>query len=148
MLYLELQGLTVEGFSEDPQFGEKYVFNKSTLGKAKDGEGGIRTLVVEKFLLRFPNVNPYWLILGKGEIKNERQYDEPVKVMPLDAWHALQSDNQQFRRTWEEDVQDKKNIREEKKELLKQNSQLIDQNGKLLDAILNLPGGGMVSHKG
>lgn len=127
MQYLDLHGVSIESFSEDPQFGEKFVFSKSTLGKAKDGEGGIRTLVVEKFLLRFPEVNPYWLILGRGIIYNkESQYGEPVKVMPLDAWESLKESNRQFAITNEADKKEK---------------------AGLVEAIVNFSRGSNIPHK-
>lgn len=140
-LYLDSQGVSTESFSEDPQFGDKYVFSKSTLGKAKEGEGGIGTKIVEKFLLRFPEVNPYWLILGKGEIRNERQYDEPIKVMPLDTWEQLKKNNDEFHITHASDLK-------EKEKYIDQNGKLIDQNGQMLEFVLNFARGSVGPHKG
>lgn len=64
--YLELQDVTIQEFAEDSQHGKP--FDKGTIGKADKAGGKIGAYAVEKFLRRFPEVSPYWLILGEGEI--------------------------------------------------------------------------------
>lgn len=64
--YLDIKGVTQEAFANDSQHGEP--FDKGTLGKATKPGAKIGTYAVEKFLRMFPEVSPYWLILGTGEI--------------------------------------------------------------------------------
>ena len=60
--YLDHQSVTTEKFSIEVGF------HKTTLGKAIKKGGAMRTDIVEKFLRRFPEVNPYWLLLGEGDM--------------------------------------------------------------------------------
>jgi hypothetical protein len=137
--YLGIKGVTQEEFAEDFRNGK--TFDKGRLGKAKQKDASIGSDVVEKFLRRFPEVNPYWLILGKGEVNNERLlYDEPVKVMPLDTWQELQRNNHEFRITHASDLK-------EKEKYIDQNGKLIDQNGQMLEFVLNFARGSVGPHK-
>lgn len=125
--YLGIKGVTQEEFAEDSSNGKS--FDKGRLGKAKQKDASIGSDVVEKFLRRFPDVNPYWLILGRGGIENEKlsPYNEPVKTMPLDAWEELKRNNRQFEITKEADTKEK---------------------GQLLEAVLNFSRGSVAPHKG
>ena len=69
--YLDIKEVTQEAFAKDSQFGEP--FDKGTLGKAIKSGGKIGAYAVEKFLRMFPEVNPYWLILGDGEVTLNRK---------------------------------------------------------------------------
>lgn len=64
--YLDIKGITQKAFADDSQYGAQ--FDKGRLGKASDSGAKIGADVVEKFLRMFPEVNPYWLILGDGQI--------------------------------------------------------------------------------
>lgn len=110
--YLDLKDVTQQEFAEDSTHGK--AFDKGVLGKSIKNDGIIGVYVVEKFLRKFPEVNPYWLILGSGEMHNQKQtvYDEPVKVMPLDAWEELKYNNRQFAKTRESDAFDKSKLYE------------------------------------
>ena len=106
--YLDLKKVTKQAFAEDSEYGKP--FDKGLLQKTIKNKGTIGTYVVEKFLRRFPEVNPYWLILGQGDIFNESRYDEPVKIMPLDTWEELKYNNRQFAKTKESDAFDKSEL--------------------------------------
>lgn len=72
--YLDSQNVSEQSFANDTQFGRK--FDKGVIGKAitpKDKETKMGTYVIEKFLRRFPEVNPYWLLFGEGEIIIDRK---------------------------------------------------------------------------
>lgn len=62
-------------------------------------------------------------------------------IVPAEVWEELRKNNQQFRKTRDEDVRDKKEITDEKKELLR-------QNGKLIDIFHDLTIRGIIPHKG
>lgn len=107
--YLDIKKVTKQAFAEDSEHGKP--FDKGLLQKTIKNDGTIGTYVVEKFLRRFPEVNPYWLILGTGEIFNDNKiYDEPVKIMPLDTWEELKYNNRQFAKTKENDAFDKSEL--------------------------------------
>jgi hypothetical protein len=69
--YLDIKNVTQEAFARDSQHGE--AFDKGTLGKAAKPGAKIGAYAVEKFLRMFPEVSPYWLILGEGEITLNRK---------------------------------------------------------------------------
>jgi hypothetical protein len=124
--YLGIKGVTQEEFAEDVEYGKS--FDKGRLGKAKTNYASIGSDVVEKFLRRFPDVNPYWLILGQGSVENEKRvpYTEPVKTMPVDVWEELKFNNREFAATRAADTREK---------------------GQLLEAVLNFSRSSIVPHK-
>lgn len=108
--YLGDQDVTQEEFAEDSKHGKP--FDKGRLGKADRNGATLGSDVVEKFLRRFPDVNPYWLILGEGEKRPKREsvYNEPVKVLPLDAWDQIKRSTDLFTITIESNIVDKQNL--------------------------------------
>lgn len=68
--YLDIKDVTAKAFAEDTTHGEP--FDKGTLGKAISANAKIGAYAVEKFLRMFPEVSPYWLILGDGPMTINR----------------------------------------------------------------------------
>lgn len=69
------------------------------------------------------------MILKKKELVEpivSRGTPPTTNGLTLELWEEIRINNQQFRKTHDDDVQEKKSHVEEKKELLKQNGQLID----------------------
>lgn len=65
--YLVLKDISEKSFAENDSLGPDYVFDKGRISKTISNNGKLQSDVVEKFLLMFPDVNPYWLLLGEGE---------------------------------------------------------------------------------
>lgn len=59
--------------------------------------------MIQKKIKEKLRINPDWWDTGKGEIylpngEYDKQYKEPVKVLPLDAWELLQDNNSEFKK--------------------------------------------------
>lgn len=73
--YLTIREVSEQQFAQDDKFGRP--FDKGRIGKAVDKEdSSIGSDAVEKFLRMFPEVSPYWLILGEGPIDVNRRIME------------------------------------------------------------------------
>lgn len=113
--YVVDQGLTIENFSAE------IGYSKSTIGKARKNSRPLGSDVVEKFLRRFPDANPYWLIFGEGEKNVNRNT-------------SLQDGIDELRHVWLNLLQSKEDTIQSKDDTIRKMERwLLDKDARIKD---------------
>lgn len=84
--YIEYQGITKEDFY-------KKIGMKGQSWRGKGAESELKAEKIAKVLLIFPEINPYWLILGEGEREKDWRVDSNIVSEPSPSY---QTTNQQI----------------------------------------------------
>lgn len=92
--YLELKGISFNAFDKAIEAGNGY------FGKQVKRQGSIGSDIIEKIVYTYPDINPLWLITGRGEMlisesSNPKEYNTPsdtdiihVNHEPVSAYNA------------------------------------------------------------
>ncbi len=123
--YIDYKGISVFAF-------EKKIGVRSTISKAINANSNLGSNLLAKIIVEFPEINPYWLITGDGEmIKNDKKsvnYElENENILTLNEPKSDYGTNFDAKdktiATLEQFVTE---LRNDKKELLEDKRELLD----------------------